>query len=50
MNIDINIVIREYEQTIRDLNMRLANQAIEKATLQQKLDALMEPNQKDGTA
>lgn len=37
MNIDINTVVREYEQTIRELSVRLANHAIEKAALQAKI-------------
>ena len=47
MNIDINILVREYEQTIRELGVRLANYAIQTTTLLQRIKELEKPEKKE---
>ena len=40
MNVDANILIKEYEQTIREMGVRLANYAVLVAQLQAQLENL----------
>ena len=45
-NVDINVVVREYEKTIRELGVRLVNYAMQTAALQQRIADLEKQEKK----